>query len=193
MNAPRAARHGLATRKLSSSKGPLEHGSLQHIQEAIRLAGRSVSEPGEIQPKVGALIVRDGIILEKARRNERRNGWHAEETVFAKCQERGLVETLRGAIPSRRWIPARGGRSIGLARNGSRSICGIGGVAFGMVDPNRDERGSGLLLLQLAGIPVQLFPPPLQSQVVRMNRAFIEAYAGGEHRAILSRRPPEAA
>lgn len=64
------------------------------MERAVALARQCVSEPGRISPKVGAVIVQDGVVLDEAFRGELTPGDHAEYTLM----ERKLGSaTLAGA------------------------------------------------------------------------------------------------
>lgn len=64
------------------------------MERAIELSRKCVSEEGNVAPKVGAIVARDGVILGEAFRGEMAPGEHAEYTLL----ERKLSgETLAGA------------------------------------------------------------------------------------------------
>ena len=66
----------------------------QLMLRAIELSRRSVSEPGKVAPKVGAVIARNGVLIGEAFRGEQRLGEHAEFTLLEKMLP---TETLAGA------------------------------------------------------------------------------------------------
>src|SRR5690606_24012098 len=52
------------------------------MEHAIGFARQSVSEPDRVSPKVGAVVVRDGVLLGSAFRGELGLGEHAEFTLL---------------------------------------------------------------------------------------------------------------
>ena len=57
-------------------------GERAHMERAVALARQCVSEEGRISPKVGAVVVRDGVALGDAFRGEFAPGDHAEFTLL---------------------------------------------------------------------------------------------------------------
>jgi pyrimidine deaminase RibD-like protein len=67
---------------MSAKKRLLHTGEREFMLRAIDLARKCKSEPGNISPKVGAIVVRDGRILGEAFRAELAPGEHAEFTLL---------------------------------------------------------------------------------------------------------------
>ena len=113
---------------------------------AIKAAQKSKSEPDKrIHPKVGVVIVKNGNILATGCRGELCAGEHAEYTVLErKLKDKDLTGsilyttmepcTTRGhpKIPCAKWIAKRR----------------IHAVVIGILDPNPDIRGKGVLFLR---------------------------------------------
>lgn len=69
-------------------------GEREFMEQAIALARQCVSEEGKISPKVGAVIVRHGVVLGEAFRGELASGDHAEFTLL---ESKLRDDTLAGA------------------------------------------------------------------------------------------------
>lgn len=140
-------------------------------QMAIDEAKKSVPEDGRPHPKVGAVIVKDGIVVSKAHRGENPKS-HAE---YIALEDKLPDDLVAGATVYTTLEPC-------TTRNHPKILCAkrlverkVARVVIGMLDPNPDIRGLGEQLLGEAGIETQLFQRDLKAQVEEMNREFIRA------------------
>lgn len=143
--------------------------SREFMQLAIDLASNCVSEDGKISPKVGAVVVRDGMILASAYRGELKPGEHAEYTLL----ERKLKGVdLEGATLYSTLEPC-------THRNHPKVSCtdrvierNLRRVVIGTLDPNQTIRGLGELRLQDACIEITRFDPDLVIVLRELNQDF---------------------
>ncbi|GLK92230.1 deaminase [Pseudomonas turukhanskensis] len=141
----------------------------EFMQLAIELASKCVSESGKVSPKVGAVVVKDGVILAAAYRGELKTGEHAEYTLL----ERKLKGVdLEGATIYSTLEPC-------THRNHPKISCTdrvidrkLKRVVIGTLDPNQTIRGLGELRLQDAGVEITRFEPELVLQIRELNREF---------------------
>lgn len=142
---------------------------------AVEEAAKCKAEDGQHRPLVAAVVVKDGQILATAYRGELGPGDHAEYTALEKK------------------IAAAGGNAAGATvyttlepcttRNHPKQACAhrlianrVDRVVIGMLDPNPNILGRGVLHLRQAGIAVEFFPRDLMAQLEAMNRKFTEAH-----------------
>ena len=112
------------------------------MELAVKVAEQSIPEDGGPHPMVGAVIARDGHVLQTGFRGEGEPGTHAEEAALAKLTgaqaAKTTVYTTLEPCTSRKKMPCA-----------QRLITKqVERVVIGMLDPNRDIRGQGEWLLE---------------------------------------------
>lgn len=125
-------------------------------------------------PLVGAVLVgRDGRVLGKAHRGKLRVGEHAEFTLIERILK---DQNLAGTTLYVTLEPC-------TARQPPKSPCAkrvvsarIKRVFIGMLDPNPDIQGHGVIHLQHHGIEVDFFDLDLNQQIRDANKVFIAQF-----------------
>lgn len=142
------------------------------LAQATTLAARCVSESRtNPAPKVAALAVRGDVVVGAAYRGELKGGDHAEFTLFEKLAGQDLSDvTLYVTLEPCSTRPTKPPcvTHIIAAR--------IPRVVIAMLDPNRSILGEGVLMLQEAGIHVDLGGPDSWRAICAINTEFYEFY-----------------
>ncbi len=145
------------------------------MEQAVEVMAQSIMEPrkdGKASPLVGAVLVRDGGVIESAYRGELREGDHAEFTLLerknraSKLDGAILFATLEPCAPGSRKHPKLGcAERIVNAR--------IKEVWVGIEDPDPTVDRKGIRYLQEHGVKVTMFDRDLQEKIKDANKDFI--------------------
>lgn len=144
------------------------------MELAIEVGKKSRPESDDrIHPKAGVVIVKNEKILAMGCRGELCAGEHAEYTVL----ERKLKDRdLTGSILYTTLEPC-------TTRKHPKTSCAkwivkrrIHTVVIGILDPNPEIRGKGILFLRDNDVLVEHFPAKLQLKVEETNKDFIEQF-----------------
>jgi pyrimidine deaminase RibD-like protein len=165
----------------------------EFLEEAIKKAEQSKPEREDMQrkkvhPNVGCVIVKNNKIIASGSRNELEDGDHAESTALRKCSETNLkdailITTLEPCIYRKHnWLIREHRMScVRLIQH-----FGIRKVVIGMIDPNPEVRGKGILALEESRIEVECFPSDLRSRIYDINKDYITFHIRNEQEKILS-------
>lgn len=141
---------------------------------AIEEARKSVPEDDQPHPRVGAVATKGARLLGSAHRGQIR-GKHAEEILVDTLAANGV--SLSGATVYTTLEPCTSRKSHVpcaqlLAESKPRR------VVIGTLDPNRDVKGEGVLVLQEAGIEVDWFSHDLTAELRELCREFFRLHRG---------------
>jgi diaminohydroxyphosphoribosylaminopyrimidine deaminase / 5-amino-6-(5-phosphoribosylamino)uracil reductase len=152
---------------------PLDEGDEEWMRLAVEQAMQATSEPGRRSPKVGAVAVRDGMLLGKAHRGQEGHGEgdHAEYCLLQEVAASG--ESLAGSTVYTTLEPC-------TARNHPKVPCadrlieaGVARVFVGQYDPNPGIYRIGARKLMDAGIEVRDFTDELRHELAEANDSFV--------------------
>ena len=152
---------------------------LKFMRMAIEEARSSQNVPGKVPIFVGAVVTKNGKLLDKAHRGERNRGDHAEYTALerkllnADLDGATVYTTLEPCIvgshpgekyrwPCAHWVVERGVRKVWI----------------GDLDSNPNICGRGVAHLENYGIIVEHFPFELRKEIRELNKEFIEKQKG---------------
>lgn len=128
-----------------------EHSDSRYMQLALKQArcGLGTTSPN---PPVGAVIVKDGVILGQGY-HERAGELHAERRALADARARGNECKLRGATI---YVTLEPCSTYGKTPPCTEAIleAGLARVVYGAVDPDERHRGRADALLSAAGVEV---------------------------------------
>jgi len=163
----------LTARKTPQSMTSLDDEDRKFARLAIEEARKSVPEgDGRPHPKVGAVVVKNGVVLSIAHRGEV-IGNHAE---FMALEKKLVDSVVTGATVYTTLEPC-------TARNHPKIPCverlierRVARVVVGMLDPDPVITGRGVRRLTEANIIADLFPYDLRLEVEELNRDFTRQF-----------------
>lgn len=133
-------------------------------------------KPGKVSPMVGAVLVRDGKILEGASRCQTRDGHHAEQTLLDDLNQTTefresdiLFVTLEPCVPE-----SRSAKEIACSQRIVEAR--IKHVYIGMLDPNPLIYGKGVSYLLEHGVAVGYFDEDIAEKIRKENDDFIKFF-----------------
>lgn len=154
-----------------------------YMRMAIDESRRCKGEDDRVHPMVGAVVVKDGIVLAKSYRGELSHGEHAE---FTALEKKLGAEVLAGATVYTTLEPC-------TSRNHPKMPCAerlierkVARVVIGMLDPNLSITGKGQRRLRDANIATDLFPSDLMAEIEELNREFARYQKRQDERPTIS-------
>jgi pyrimidine deaminase RibD-like protein/NTP pyrophosphatase (non-canonical NTP hydrolase) len=139
------------------------------MRMAIDEARKCKGEDERSHPKVGAVVVKDGLVLAVAYRGELADGEHAE---FTALEKKLSADALANSTVYTTLEPC-------TSRNHPKVPCAerlierkVARVVIGTLDPNPEISGKGQRRLREANIATELFPADLMAEIEELNREF---------------------
>ena len=141
----------------------------QHCKLAVELARKSIHESdGEPHPYVGAVVVKDGVVIATGYRGETGEGRHGEYCALRKLNDDVDNVDLRDCTVYTTLEPCSI-RKSGKTPCTTRLIKSkVARVVYGLAD--KDETVFGHSSLEEAGIEVDLFPKTLRQDLLILNK-----------------------
>jgi pyrimidine deaminase RibD-like protein len=147
----------------------MSHADLMNL--AITLAKQCQPKDRSTTPRVGAVVALDGRPIAQASRGQ---DDHAEKIALSKVPEGQSL--LRATVYTTLEPCTHHVRRRTLDSCSDRLVAAhVEKVVIGMLDPNQEVCGRGVLRLQRAGVEVELFPRELASRIASLNEEFIRA------------------
>lgn len=138
------------------------------MRQVLALAERGVGRTRP-NPLVGALLVRDGLVLGSGW-HRRYGGPHAEVNAVSDAYERGHADLREATLYVNLEPCCHYGKTPPCTELIIRE--GISRVYVGMADPNPLVAGKGIACLRAAGIEV--YSPVLENDCLELNRVFVK-------------------
>jgi pyrimidine deaminase RibD-like protein len=157
-------------RPAASSTNNVQSEDDKFMRMAIEEARLSRSEDARPHPRVGVVVVKDGIILKQAHRGELALGDHAEYTALErklgdKNLTGGTIFTTLEPCTKRGHEKTPCAERIVLRR--------LERVVIGMLDPNPVIQGKGVYTLKEGGVQVAFCNKQLEDEIKQLNQEFI--------------------
>lgn len=145
------------------------------MEKTIDIAKESISERGNLSPKVGAILTdNEGKILLTCFRGETGVGNHCEYGLLEKANQANLDLTETVLFVTLEPCVSRGTGKIPCAQRIVES--GIKAVYIGTLDPNPIIMGKGEMFLREKKIAVERYPNDLVEILREVNKDFFELF-----------------
>ena len=139
------------------------------MKRAIEISKLCTSEDNRITPKVGAVIIKNDQIVLEAYRGETAPGDHAEYIVLGK---KGTDHDLKDATLITTLEPCTTRKPDKIPCAKRIASAGIKKIWAGILDPNPQITGKGILYITNHGVSVGYFPPALSKEIKEINEVF---------------------
>ncbi|HUY00826.1 MAG TPA: hypothetical protein VMV49_14790 [Candidatus Deferrimicrobium sp.] len=163
---------------------------LKGIKRSIELSKKCTPEDAkEPRPKVAAVVIKEGEIINEGFRGEFASGDHAEYTVLVK--KKGVLDYTNAILIT--TLEPCTGRSLkhGKYPCAERIVQqGIAEIWIGIPDPNPAITDKGAIYLWNHHIKVNYFPDKYAKEIIDINRDFWDLHCGKYKIDLMSTSPP---